>query len=155
MVLLALLLQTALLGRLPLPGPAPDLVLLVVIGVAITAGANVGAITGFAAGILAAIAPPALAPVGLAAMLYAITGYVVGGRAGGEQLSRTETAGIAAAAGGAVGALTLMAMLWWGQPVPMGQGAAAVLLQAAYCGLLAVLVAPAVGTAVAAVPGRG
>jgi rod shape-determining protein MreD len=156
LLLLAVGVQTALLGRLPVPGPMPDLVLLVVIGVALTAGANAGAITGFAAGLLIALAPPAAAPLGLAAVLYAIVGFQVGARAAGERLARGSLAGIAAIAGAAVSVVSTIVLALWGQGWP---GIPALLLgaalQAGYCALLAVVVTPAVSAAVAAVPGRG
>lgn len=155
MLLLAVLLQTAVLARLPVPGPVPDLVLLVVIGAALTTGANAAAVTGFAAGILVALVPPSVAPVGLAAILYSLVGYYVGSRAAGERLARGESAAIAAGAGALVAAATLAVAALWGDGWP-GAIAAAVLvgIQAAYCGVLGLFVPPAVGNAVAVAPGR-
>ncbi len=156
LLLLAVVLQTAVLARMPLPGPTPDLLLLVVIGVALTAGANTAAVTGFAAGLLVAISPPSAAPLGLAAALYAVVGYQVGSRAAGERLARGELAAIAAVAGAALSAVSLLFAAFWGDGWP-GVLPAILLacLQAAYCALLATVVAPAVSTAVAAAPGRG
>ncbi len=152
----ALLIETAVLARLPLPGPTPDLMLLVVIGVALTTGANAGAVTGFAAGLLLSLAPPSLAPVGFASILYALVGHYIGSRAAGERLARGELAGLAACAGGLVSAVTLTVSPVWGMAWP-GPVEAGVLIavQAGYCALLALVVTPAVSSAVAAVPGRG
>jgi rod shape-determining protein MreD len=154
-LLVAVLLQTAVLARLPLPGPTPDLMLLAVIGVALALGANTGAVTGFAGGLLVAVVPPAGAPLGLAAILYAVVGFVVGSRAAGERLAWSEVAGICAAAGAITAAVGVVLTAVWGAGWPgLVVAALAVVLQAGYCALLALLVAPAVSASVAAVPGR-
>lgn len=156
LLLLSVVVQTALFGRLPVPGPIPDLVLLVVIGVALTAGANAGALTGFAGGLLIALAPPAAAPLGLAAVLYAVVGFQVGARAAGERLATGSLAGMAALAGASVAALTTIVHALWGLGWPgFAAWVLGAALQAVYCALLGVVVAPAVSATVEAVPGRG
>lgn len=155
MLLAAVVLESALLARLPLPGPTPDLVLLVVIGAALANGANIGAVTGFSAGLLTALAPPSVAPMGLHAILYAVIGYLIGSRAAGERLARGELAGLAAGAGALVASIDLAVSAVWGSGWPHpGQALVIVALQAAYCAVLAVVVTPAVSTSVAALPGR-
>jgi rod shape-determining protein MreD len=155
LVLVAIVVETALLARTSLPGPTPDLIALVVIGVAITLGANAGAATGFFAGLAVALAPPFLGPVGLAAIGYAVVGYLVGSYAAGEHLARGEMAGLAAGAGAALAtAGALLAGFWgggWTGPVELVVIAS---LQALYCGVLGIFVTPAVGALVGAVPGR-
>lgn len=75
-VLTALLLQDALISQLPLPGAAPDLLLVLVIGYALVEGPLSGMTTGFVAGILA----DSLAdhPLGRLALVYAVVGYATG-----------------------------------------------------------------------------
>lgn len=154
-LLLAVVLQSAVLARLPLPGPTPDLLLLAVIGVALSLGANAGAVTGFAAGLLMALAPPASGPLGLSAVILAIVGYMVGSRAAGERLAWAEVAGLAGAAGAATAAGSLVMAAVWGTGWPGAVPALLIVaLQAGYCAVLAILVAPAVGAVVSLAPGR-
>lgn len=75
-VLTALLLQSTVLDRLPLPGVAPDLLLVLVVSFALVEGPVSGVVTGFVAGLLAdAAADHAL---GRLALVYVLVGYVVG-----------------------------------------------------------------------------
>jgi rod shape-determining protein MreD len=75
-VLTALLLQGAVLTRLPLPGAAPDLLLVVVVAYALVEGPLSGMTTGFVAGVLAdSLADHQL---GRLALAYAVVGYAVG-----------------------------------------------------------------------------
>lgn len=82
-VVLALLLvtvvlaQTALFPFLALGGLRPDLLLLVVIGVALSDGVMPGLRVGFAAGLMADLLVDQ-APVGLAALVLTGVGYVIG-----------------------------------------------------------------------------
>jgi len=75
-VLTAMLLQVTVVGRLPLPGAAPDLVLVLVIAFALAEGPQSGLVTGWFAGLLAdALAAHEL---GRLALAYALAGYVTG-----------------------------------------------------------------------------
>ncbi|MCW2725357.1 MAG: rod shape-determining protein MreD [Frankiales bacterium] len=75
-VLTALLLQTTVLSRLPLPGAAPDLLLVLVVAYALAEGPLSGMTTGFIAGVLAdSLADHAL---GRLALVYAVVGYLTG-----------------------------------------------------------------------------
>ena len=75
-VLTALLLQLTVVTRLPLPGAAPDLVLVLVLAYALVEGPQSGMVTGFAAGLLVdAVADHEL---GRLALAYAVAGYAVG-----------------------------------------------------------------------------
>lgn len=75
-IVTALLLQTTVLGRLPLPGAAPDLVLVLVIAFALAEGPMSGMVTGFAAGLLAdGLSDHEL---GRLALAYAVAGFVTG-----------------------------------------------------------------------------
>ena len=70
--------QAAVFGRLGLPGPAPDLVLVAVVAIALAEGPLGGLVTGFAAGLLADVVPPADHTVGRLALAYCLAGYVAG-----------------------------------------------------------------------------
>jgi rod shape-determining protein MreD len=75
-VLTALLLQDTVVSALPLPGAAPDLLLVLVVAYALVEGPMSGMVTGFVAGILAdALADHAL---GRLALVYAVVGYATG-----------------------------------------------------------------------------
>ena len=75
-VVTALLLQTAVLARLPLPGGVPDLLLVVVVGFALAEGPLSGTLTGFFAGLLADLG--ADHELGRTALVYALVGYLAG-----------------------------------------------------------------------------
>jgi len=75
-VITALLLQLAAIGRLPLPGAEPDLLLVLVLAFALAEGPHSGTITGFCAGLLADCF--ASHELGRLALAYALAGYVTG-----------------------------------------------------------------------------
>ena len=75
-VVTALLLQVTVVARLPVPGAAPDLVLLVVVAFALAEGPLSGMVTGFAAGLLADLL--ADHQLGRLALAFAFAGYVTG-----------------------------------------------------------------------------
>jgi rod shape-determining protein MreD len=74
-LLIAYLLQVSLVSQLRLFGVAPDVLLLVTILVAFEGGREVGALTGFAAGLLADLSLPT--PLGLSALALAVVGNLV------------------------------------------------------------------------------
>jgi rod shape-determining protein MreD len=75
-VLTALLLQYTLVSRLPLPGAAPDLLLVLVVAYALVEGPLSGLTTGFVAGVLAdSLSDHQL---GRLALVYALVGYGTG-----------------------------------------------------------------------------
>lgn len=78
LVVVALIVQVSVLARLQLPGAVPDLLLLVVLGLALVYGHTAGAVIGFVAGLLADIAPPADHAVGRYALVLCVIGYVAG-----------------------------------------------------------------------------
>jgi rod shape-determining protein MreD len=75
-MLTALLLQTAVITRLPLPGAAPDLLLVLVVAFALVEGPMSGMATGFIAGLLADLS--ADHELGRLALVYTIVGYLAG-----------------------------------------------------------------------------
>ncbi|MCB5164374.1 rod shape-determining protein MreD [Streptomyces bambusae] len=78
LVVVALVVQVTILGRLQLPGAVPDLVLLTVIALALVYGHTSGAVIGFGAGLLSDLAPPADHAAGRYALVLCLIGYVAG-----------------------------------------------------------------------------
>ncbi|MER5682119.1 rod shape-determining protein MreD [Streptomyces sp. NPDC002205] len=78
LVVIALVVQISVLARLQLPGAVPDLLLLVVLGLAFVYGHVAGALIGFGAGLLADLAPPADHAAGRYALVLCIIGYCAG-----------------------------------------------------------------------------
>lgn len=104
-VLTALLLQDTVVSALPLPGAAPDLLLVLVVGFALVEGPLSGMTTGFVAGILAdSLADHAL---GRLALVYAVVGYATGFIE--DDTERSTLLPFAAVAAGAVGGVLLFA----------------------------------------------
>lgn len=92
LVVFALVTQVSVLARLHLPGAVPDLLLLTVLGLAISYGHVAGCLIGFCAGLLADLAPPADHAVGRYALVLCVIGYVAG-------LFRPESGRLRTAAG--------------------------------------------------------
>ncbi|MEU9372975.1 rod shape-determining protein MreD [Streptomyces sp. NPDC048255] len=78
LVVVALVVQVTILGRLQLPGAVPDLVLLTVVALALVYGHVSGALIGFSAGLLTDLAPPADHAAGRYALVLCLIGYLVG-----------------------------------------------------------------------------
>ena len=86
-IFFAVVFQPTFLARLSLPGATPDLVIVVLCCWAITKGPEVGAIAGFMAGFLIDVAPPGNHIMGIASIILAIIGYVIGIVGGGQSRS--------------------------------------------------------------------
>ncbi|MEU4114058.1 rod shape-determining protein MreD [Kitasatospora sp. NPDC028055] len=78
LILLGLILQVSVLGRLQLPGATPDILLLVVVGLAMVYGPTGGCLVGFSAGLLADLAPPSDHAIGRYALVLCLMGYAAG-----------------------------------------------------------------------------
>jgi rod shape-determining protein MreD len=78
LVVIAMVVQVSVLARLHLPGAVPDLLLLTVLGLAISYGHVGGSLVGFFAGLLADVAPPADHAVGRYALVLSVIGYAAG-----------------------------------------------------------------------------
>lgn len=102
LVLLAVVLQATVLARLPLPGAAPDLVLVLVVVLGLLRGPRTAMLAGFAAGLLVDLTGDA--ELGRAALVLVVVGFLAG------QLS--DDAGsspwVAALAGGALAAVAVL-----------------------------------------------
>jgi rod shape-determining protein MreD len=75
-LLVATLLQTTVASNIRILGANPDFALIIVVCVALVRGAEAGAVFGFLAGSLVAIA--LMEPLGLAAFVFVLVGYFVG-----------------------------------------------------------------------------
>ena len=75
-IVTALLLQITVVARLPLPGAAPDLLLVLVVAYALAEGPMSGMVTGFVAGLLAD--GLSTHELGRLALAYALAGYLTG-----------------------------------------------------------------------------
>ncbi|KJS53371.1 rod shape-determining protein MreD [Streptomyces rubellomurinus] len=78
LTLLGLILQVSVFGRLQLPGATPDILLLVVVGLAMVYGPTGGCLVGFSAGLLADLAPPSDHAIGRYALVLCLMGYAAG-----------------------------------------------------------------------------
>jgi rod shape-determining protein MreD len=104
-VLTALLLQDTVISTLPLPGAAPDLLLVLVVAYALVEGPLSGMTTGFVAGLLAdSLADHAL---GRLALVYAVVGCATGFIE--DDTERSTLLPFLAVAAGAVGGVLIFA----------------------------------------------
>lgn len=78
LVVLAQVVDAALLARWGWPGVTPDLTLLVVVALALLGGTRAGAGAGLAAGLVADLTPPGAAPLAATALAYCLGGAVAG-----------------------------------------------------------------------------
>jgi len=109
--LLAVVLQGSVLARLPLPGGAPNLVLVLVLAVALTAGASAGLGTGFAAGLLVDLG--SVHPVGVLGLCFGLAGFAAGLAApdAGRSVLRPMVVVAAATAGAYLAYLGILALI--------------------------------------------
>jgi rod shape-determining protein MreD len=78
LVVIAQVLDVAVLARWSWPGAAPDLTLLVVVALALLGGSRSGATAGLAAGLLGDLTPPGAGLLGVTAVAYGLAGAVAG-----------------------------------------------------------------------------
>jgi rod shape-determining protein MreD len=104
----ALVLQVAVVNRLPMPGSVtPDLVLLTVVALAMVNGELVGLVAGFSAGLAADIIPPADHTIGRYALVYCLVGYICG--LVSQEMDRSSVVPFLAVATGALAGMLLYA----------------------------------------------
>jgi rod shape-determining protein MreD len=99
-ILTLLPLQYAVIERLPLPGTAPDVLVVLVVAVALARGPSAGLVMGFCTGLVADLAPPADHTMGRLALAYCLAGYLAGLLA--EEAERSAFAPMAIVAGIAI-----------------------------------------------------
>lgn len=75
-IVAAVILQSAVLARLPLPGGPPNLVLVLVVAIGLAAGGTAGLAAGFGAGLLTDLLSDH--PVGVLALCFALAGLLAG-----------------------------------------------------------------------------
>ena len=105
-VLVAVLLQPAVVARLPLPGAPPDLVLCVVVAVALAGGPLAGMLSGFGAGLLADLT--ADHELGRLALAYLLGGVLAGRLA--DEPPRSPAVRVLVVVSAAAGALAVHAV---------------------------------------------
>ena len=141
--LLALVVQTAVLARLPLPGGPPDLLLVVAVAAGLVAGPPAGMVTGFALGLLTDLASDHEA--GRLALVLVAAGYLAGQLE--DHVHESLALPVVTVAVAAVGAVLLYAAqgLLLGDPRITGSGVLASLAgTVAYSCLLTPVVVPLV-----------
>lgn len=77
-LIIAVTVQTSLLPHIAVAGVSCDLVMIVVVALALSRGAEWGAIAGFLGGLMLDVAPPADHTAGRWALALALSGYVAG-----------------------------------------------------------------------------
>lgn len=146
-VVTALLLQTTVLARLPLPGGVPDLLLVVVVAFALAEGSRSGTLTGFAAGLLADLG--ADHALGRLALVHALVGYLAGLVHDDRPRSPlTAPLVVVAAAAGAVVVYATEGLLLGDPRITSAAFWPSLAGTVAYSGLLTPLVVPVVGALV-------
>ena len=78
LVTTAVLLQVAVLSRVPLPGATPGLALVTVVGIGFACGPTFGAVAGFGAGLALDVLPPAAGLMGATALALVVVGDLSG-----------------------------------------------------------------------------
>ncbi|WP_441246119.1 rod shape-determining protein MreD [Kitasatospora sp. McL0602] len=111
LVLLGLVIQVSVLGRLQLPGATPDLLMLIVVGLALVIGPSGGCAIGFSAGLLADLAPPSDHAVGRYALVLCLLGYGAGLLRPEGARQRSAVSALLVVAGAAVVSTLLYALV--------------------------------------------
>jgi len=116
-IMAAVVLQTALLDRLPFPGgSAPNLVLVLVVTLALASGPTEGMLIGFGAGLALDMAPPASNLLGLSALVFCVIGYGCGRLRGPLERSAWLPLAVVALGVAAGEALYALAGMTFGDP---------------------------------------
>ncbi|HVQ87686.1 MAG TPA: rod shape-determining protein MreD [Actinomycetes bacterium] len=143
--LTAAVLQVTVINPLPLPGDGPDLVLLVLIGLAIVSGPTAGAVMGFGAGLLVDLMPPSADEVGRWALVFCLVGYLAGqARMDSRRSAVVIVAVVAALSAFAVVAFTAIGLLFSDVRITAELFTSSLIATVLYDLLLAPFVIPAV-----------
>ncbi|MEU6431892.1 rod shape-determining protein MreD [Microbispora sp. NPDC046973] len=141
-VLVAPVLQVAVVNGLSLPGGGPDIVLICVIALAPHLRPGAGAFLGFAAGLAADIAPPADHTIGRLALVLCLAGWVCARVTADGTAGRRVAVAVAVALGASLAGGVLAALLDgtpWGTALAPGAVAWTVGLAALVAAALALL----------------
>ncbi|MEU8516801.1 rod shape-determining protein MreD [Kitasatospora sp. NPDC048722] len=111
LILFGLILQVSVFGRLQLPGATPDILLLVVVGLAMVYGPTGGCVVGFCAGLLADLAPPSDHAIGRYALVLCLMGYAAGLLRPEHGRQRSVSSALLVVAAAAVASTVLYAMV--------------------------------------------
>ena len=152
-VLPTLLLQATVVARLPLPGGAPDLLLVLVVAFALAEGPRSGTLTGFVAGLLADLG--ADHELGRSALVLALVGYVAGlvhddpsYGTSGHRSTLVPFLVVGLSAAGAVTVYAVEGLLLGDARIDAGAWLTAIVGTVPYCVLLTPFVVPVVGALV-------
>jgi rod shape-determining protein MreD len=119
-IVVAVILQAAVLSRLPLPGGPPNLVLVLVVAIGLTGGGSAGLAAGFGAGLLTDVLSDH--PVGVLALCFALAGFLAGLLEADVQRSVLLSIVVVAVVTAAVYLAYLGVMGLLGRPVADGAG---------------------------------
>lgn len=100
LLVLAVVIELTVFAPLPWWGATPPLVLVVVAAIAFAFGPITGAVSGFVGGLLLDLAPPAVATIGLSALIFTVLGYGLGRIFSADERPLWLTTVVTAAAGG-------------------------------------------------------
>ena len=143
-IFLAVVFQPTFLASLSLPGATPDLVIVVVACWAITKGSEVGAIAGFFAGFLIDVAPPGNHLMGIASIILAIIGYVIGIIGGAPSRSVIRPLIISSVAATSFFLFRTIAGVFVGNDLSILNFSISFLTQGTYSAVLAIFVYPGI-----------
>jgi rod shape-determining protein MreD len=149
LVSLAVVLQVSVFDAFAWHGIVPDLALLVVVGAALVRGGEFGMVTGFAAGVVLDLAPPADHLAGRWALALLVVGYVAGRvrqdvRSGAAPTATTVVATVAACSFVGSSIFALSGLVLRDPSVGVGELLQAILISLLWDVLLTPLVLPAV-----------
>ncbi len=146
LVVTALLVELTVLPLLHLPGAVPDLLTVTVIAIGFAAGPIRGSVTGFAAGLLLDLVPPADGLLGLSAVMLVTVGYLAGLLGAETSRSPFSTVGLTSLlSAGAVLGQAMVGGIVLDPRVSWDRVPGLVLTAAAYAAVLAAFVVPTVG----------
>lgn len=156
MLLSAYVVQSVFLARMGMPGAVPDIVLVVVIGLAMASGPTAGTVIGFATGVAVGLAPPGAGPLGQTAAVYALVGFAAGHLSISAGRPPTAVAAVVGGLGGAsVLAVAVVGAIVGSYRVPWSLTVWFALTSAVYCMALAFVALPIVVALVRGAPTPG
>lgn len=142
-IVVAVVAEVTILAPIPFPGATPSLVLVVVAAFAFSLGPVTGAVTGFSAGLLLDLAPPAAGTIGVSSLILTVVGYALGRAMESDDRPVILTTLLTGAAGGlAILAAALLGGLLGNPRIEWGSLLWMVVTGALYAALLALVIIP-------------